>query len=70
MGYQINYHVKLDCSVSALLDSEYSTGGLKRNRIFNEAIRMFCEFKDAQRRSRIFKDQRYIDEFLKKYCES
>lgn len=69
MGYQISYHVKLDCSVSALLDSEYSTGHLKRNRIFNEAIRMFCDFKDAQRRSRAYKDQSYIDEFLKKYLE-
>lgn len=69
MGYQFSYHVKLDSSVSSMLDSESSTGALKRNRIFNEAIRMYCEFKDAQRRTHVFKEQRYIDDFIKKYLD-
>lgn len=42
--------VKLDADVAYMLDQETATGSLRRNRLINEAIKVYIGILDARRK--------------------
>lgn len=50
MVHQKAISVKLDHDVMSMLNAETSTGYLKRNRLINEAIKVYIGILDARRK--------------------
>lgn len=44
--------VKLDKAIFRALEDEAYVKGISRNRIINDAVRMYCELSDARRTSK------------------
>lgn len=52
MARQKQICVKLDKAIFRELEGEAFVKGMSRNRIINEAVRMYCQLSDARRTSR------------------
>lgn len=63
MVTQIPISVKMDAVVLEQLDLEVSVSGVKRNRIINDAVRVYINLLDAKREAKVLRDMRPIMDF-------
>ena len=70
MVNQIAISAKIDYWINAQLQSEITASGKKRNRIINDALRLYFEYQDARRWDRACRHEgnqpdRHVIEFMK-----
>ena len=53
----------MDAVVLEQLDLEVSVSGVKRNRIINDAVRVYINLLDAKREAKVLRDMRPIMDF-------